>query len=111
MCTLIHMKGKRNKNQNFQNYFILRDAADAFEHGGVKSDRRVQVKLPSFIVDELDNEFPDQDRSTVIAQAAIEVLLRKKRISDPELEGWQAQEQYDLDRMWDFLDELEEDDV
>lgn len=101
------MKKLKSHAKDYQDYFLLRDAADAYEYGSIKSDRRIQVKLPSFIVDEIDKEFPGRDRSNVIARATLEVLLRKKRLDDSGLDNWQAEEQYDLDRMWDFLSEIE----
>lgn len=102
MCTIVHMKDPGNSNDN---YYILRDAASALEYGSIKSDKRIQVKMPSFVVDALDKEFPDQDRSSAITQAVLELLLRKKRISDANLEHWQNDEQYDMDRMWNYLEE------
>ena len=81
--------------------------ASALEYGSLTSDRRIQVKMPSAIVDELDREFPNIDRSKLLTQAALDLLMRKKRLENPQLEHWQQEEQYDLDRMWNYLDQRE----
>lgn len=79
--------------------------ADSLSFTNIKADRRVQVKMPSFVVDLLDQEFPQQDRSQVITQAALDLLLRIKRLKNPKLEDWVREEQHSIDRMWTYLDE------
>lgn len=79
--------------------------ADALSYGQVKSDRRVQIKMPKMVVDELDKAFPDTDRSKLFTQLALEAIMRKNRFPEPELEELVAEEQHDLDRMWDYLEE------
>lgn len=98
MCIIIHMN-------NDQDYLVLRDAANALEYGSLKSDARIQVKIPSNILTQLDKAYPDIDRSKVITKAILDLLLTKFRNSDPSLEHWQNDEQYDMDRMWNYLEE------
>lgn len=86
-------------------YTALKSMADSLSFTNIKADRRVQVKMPSFVVDLLDQEFPQQDRSQVITQAALDLLLRIKRLKNPKLEDWVREEQHSIDRMWTYLDE------
>ncbi len=88
-------------------YFVLRDCAEALEYGAVKSDARIQVKLPRIVLEQLDVNYPNTDRSKVITKAIIDLLLSKYRVADKELEHWQADDQYDMDRLWSYLEERE----
>ena len=74
-----------------------------------KKNRRVQLKMPSMLVDMLDKAFPNVDRSTLLTQAVTDLLLRKNRVTDPTLEGWVAEEQYIADEMETYLNEREKD--
>ena len=95
------------KQSQFEIYQQLKDMANALSFAKLKANRRIQVKMPGLVVDELDKEFPDIDRSTLLTQAALEIIIRKKRNQNPDLEAWVAEEQHDLDRMWEYLDERE----
>lgn len=88
-------------------YLILRDMASAYSYGQVKSDKRIQVKIPNIVLKEIENTWPNENRSKIITQSVIEMILRKNRIGNGRLESWQNEEQYDLDRMWDYLEERE----
>jgi len=88
-------------------YLILRDIATAYSYGKVKSGKRIQVKIPKVFLEEIDKTWPNENRSKIITQSVIESLLRKSRISNRNLEMWQNEEQYDLDRVWDYLEERE----
>ncbi|MBU1200326.1 hypothetical protein KJ953_02185 [Patescibacteria group bacterium] len=92
-------------------YQDLLDISSGVGRALVNADRRVQLKMPSVIVDMLDGEFPGINRSELLTQMATEILIRKKRMSDPTLEGWVSEEQYDLDRMWTYLTEREKKNV
>lgn len=68
-----------------------------------QKSRRVQLKMPTVIVEMLDKMFPKINRSRLLTQAAVELLIRKTRINRPDLEQWLAAEQDDLDEMWSYL--------
>ena len=88
------------------NYQYLQDLSTS--HSLSKSkDRRVQLKMPGKLVDLLDKTFPNVDRSTILTQAVTNLLLHRHRITDPTLEAWVAEEQYDTDRMEAYLSERE----
>jgi hypothetical protein len=65
--------------------------------------RRVQLKMPTAIVEMLDKKFPKINRSRLLTQAAVELLIRKTRADRPDMEQWLAAEQDDLDEMWGYL--------
>lgn len=97
------------KSQKREQYEKLKSLAEVYAQGGLASDRRVQLKMPAFLVELLDKEFPDTNRSQLLTQAVLEMLIRKMRQQDPELEGWISQEQLQLDQMWAYLHEREKD--
>ena len=68
-----------------------------------QKSRRVQLKMPAAIVEMLDKKFPKVNRSQLLTQAAVELLIRKARTDRPDLEQWLAAEQDDLDEMWNYL--------
>ncbi len=59
--------------------------------------------MPVAIVEMLDKKFPKINRSLLLTQAAVELLIRKTRAGRPNLEQWLAAEQDDLDEMWGYL--------
>jgi hypothetical protein len=89
-------------------YLKLKEMSAALQYGNLKSDKRIQVKMPSAVVTALDAMFSGEDRSKVITKAVLEMLLNSSRMSDSTLEAWQTTQQYDLDRMWTYLDERED---
>lgn len=93
--------------KKLNDYQYLQDLATSLALGGKK--RRIQVVMPSKLVDMIDKTFPNIDRSTLISQAFTELLIHKKRIDDPELEAWTAEEQYNLDEMESYLETREKD--
>lgn len=102
MCTNIHTV---TQIQQLNDYQKLKDAAAAIDVNLVKASQRVQLKMPKDVVNMLDREFPNVSRSKLLTQAALEILMRKMRTDNPELEQWVSQEQYDLDRMWTYLNQ------
>jgi len=91
-----------------QKYIKLKELATALEYGKVKSDKRIQVVMPSFVVKTLDKEFPNVDRSSLLTRLAVEALLAKIEYEDSmELSNWRMAEQEDLDTMWNYLEERE----
>jgi metal-responsive CopG/Arc/MetJ family transcriptional regulator len=79
---------------------------DSLRLGTVKSDRRIQVKMPSQIVQELDNQFPDSNRSQILTQLAADLISQKLKFQDREiLTHMQNSEQSELDEMWNYLEE------
>ncbi|OGV96644.1 hypothetical protein A2W24_01630 [Microgenomates group bacterium RBG_16_45_19] len=76
--------------------------------GSVKTDRRVQIKMPKLVVEELDRLFPDTDRSRLLTQLALEAILTKLRFTNrPGLGVIASSEQAGLDTLWDYLEERE----
>lgn len=88
-------------------YQYLQDLSTSLALGGKK--RRVQIVMPEKLVQLIDKVFPDVDRSTLVSQAFTDLLLHKHRITDPDLEAWVAEEQYDLDEMEAYLEAREKD--
>lgn len=99
MCTIGHM----NIQTQLEEYHNLTTWLDSL---GVKPQRsrRVQLKMPTAVVEMLDKKFPKVNRSRLLTQAAIELLIRKTRTERPDLEQWLASEQEDLDLLWGYLD-------
>lgn len=97
--SLTYPKQKINKN-----LLVLRDIAIALDYGSVAADKRVQIKMPSEIVKQLDTAFPNTDRSKVITQLVVEALIRHFSFSDPNLRINIQEEQHDLDTMWNYLE-------
>ena len=91
-----------------QKYLKLKELSAALEYGKVKSDKRIQVVMPSFVVNALDKEFPNTDRSSILTRLAVEALLAKIKYEEStELSDWRMSEQEDLDTMWNYLEERE----
>lgn len=105
VCTIVCMKYKYPTNS--RTLSELKDIAIAYHYGSANADRRVQLKMPSMIVDLLDQEFPGEDRSSVLTKLAIDALARKKRFGDSTIPEFLADEQSRLDDLWDYLDSRE----
>lgn len=104
------MEYKYKKPRFDKNYFVLRDIASSYDYGPTNENKRIQVVMPAIVVDELDKEFPNIDRSKLLTQIAIDALLLKKRYADnTALEELANEEQYDLNRMLEYLEEREND--
>jgi hypothetical protein len=111
MCINIHMITIQDWVGEKGDYQELQDMMVGVGRSLIKADRRVQLKMPAKLVAMLDEEFPGISRSELLTQMAAEILIRKKRAIDPTLEGWIGEEQYDLDRMWSYLDGREKNGV
>lgn len=86
----------------------LQDMATALEYGSLPLDQRIQVKMPTTIINALDAAFPNVSRSKILTQLALDALIRHYRYSDdPDLQVWIDSEQEGLDRMWEYLEERE----
>lgn len=110
MCIVVHMDYKYPQDKKDKETLILKDMADSYKYGAIKANRRVQLKMPAFVVEQLDKEFPNIDRSKLLTKAAIDILLQKKKFSDNnDLYDWVITEQEDLDTMWEYLSEREKD--
>ena len=59
--------------------------------------------MPVVVVEMLDKKFPKINRSRLLTEAAVELLIRKTRTDRPDLEQWLAAEQDDLDQTWGYL--------
>lgn len=92
---------------SFNSYHNLQAINDAQKLTKIKANTRVQLKMPDTILKLLKQEFPRLNRSELLTRLAIDALLHKKRIADPTLEHWVSDDQYDLDRLWAYLDERE----
>lgn len=91
-----------------QQALILRDMHQATQYSALPADKRVQVKMPTKVVEALDELFPDIDRSQIITKLALDAIVRKLRFADnPNLAAWQENEQVELDNLWDYLEERE----
>lgn len=86
-------------------YQYLTDLSTSLALGGKK--KRVQVVMPAKLVAIIDRVYPDIDRSTLISQAFTDLLIRKHRITNPDLEAWISEQDYDLDRMEAYINERE----
>lgn len=83
----------------------FQDLTTSLRMGTVKADRRVQLKMPKKIVEELDSQFPDIDRSHLITQLAADFLAQKMQFEDrPIFNHLQASEQSELNEMWKYLE-------
>ena len=94
-------------DSKYDKYFQLKDSAQAYGVGKIELDKRVQVKFPSFLINILDEEFPDSNRSELITRAVTDYLLQYLRIKTPDLVLPHIEEQRDLDVMWNYLEERE----
>lgn len=87
-------------------YQYLQDLSTSLALGGKK--RRVQIVMPEKLVQLIDKVFPNVDRSTLVSQAFTDLLLHKHRITNPDLEAWVSEEQYDSDRMEAYINAREQ---
>lgn len=101
MCINIHMN-----TTTLNDYQYLQDLSTSLALGGKK--RRVQIVMPEKLVQLIDKVFPNVDRSTLVSQAFTDLLLHKHRITNPDLEAWVAEEQYDSDRMETYINAREQ---
>ncbi|OGC38633.1 hypothetical protein A3K42_01145 [candidate division WWE3 bacterium RBG_13_37_7] len=102
------MKYKYPKIKNKKELLILKDIATALEYGTVKADKRIQVTMPSFVVNELDELFPNIDRSRLLTQLAVDLLIRSKKFKDNDDLAQLTQESlHDDDVMLNYLKERE----
>lgn len=70
------------------------------------ADKRVQVKMPKIVVEELDRLFPEVDRSHLLTQLATNAILQQLRFQDRQILREQiSTEQSGLDDMLDYLEE------
>lgn len=90
------------------NTAVLNDMAKTLEYGKLTSNRRVQIKIPSILVEEIDQEYPQIDRSKYFMWLAINNLLQKKRaVLDDDLEVFLSSDQEMLDDLSNYLEERE----
>ena len=85
MCTIEHM----NIQAQLEDYHNLTTFLYTWGKDPQKS-RRVQLKMPAAVVEMLDKKFPKINRSRLLTQAAVELLIRKTRADRPDLEQWLA---------------------
>ena len=86
------------------------DMLRTLELGSLKNDSRIQVKIPSAVVKELDKLYPKQNRSKLFTKLALSAIIEKHRFADSlELSSLVAAEQAGLNEMWAYLEEREND--
>ncbi|MEN8253786.1 MAG: hypothetical protein ABFQ62_05445 [Patescibacteria group bacterium] len=56
----------------------LEDAAIALEYGTLNNDRRVQLKIPGFILDKFDKLFSHETRSKAITRLMLQAVSNTK---------------------------------
>jgi hypothetical protein len=103
------MKYKIPKNK----YYMLRDMSRSLEYGKIKLDKRIQVKMPSFVVEKLDSMFPNTDRSTLLTKLALEAILNGAYIDNQPNDGWATfvdMEEAASEDMLNYLEEREKSD-
>lgn len=90
-------------------FMLLRDSATALQYGRLHNDRRLQVTMPSAIVDLLDQTFPKVERNKVITQAVI-AMISQTLLTDYKTNPTKLlqQDQHEMNEMWDFLNELDQ---
>lgn len=97
---------QRMKLAQMRKLQFFRDLATSLRIGTAKANRRVQLKMPSVVVDELDKQFPNIDRSHLLTQLVVDFITQKLEFQDREvLQHMQASEQSELDEMWSYLEE------
>lgn len=94
--------------KNQKKYLELHDMSNALQYGSLDADRRIQVKMPSAVVDALDELFPEVDRSKILTQLALEAILTRKRFQERGvLQAMVNSEQEDWDTMLEYLEKRE----
>lgn len=102
------MKSQKHASANIVTETTLNNMAKTLEIGRLDSDRRVQLKMPTIIVDEIDREYPEIDRSKYFMWLAVNnLLLRKRAIPDDDLQDLLSSDQQTLDDLTNYLDERE----
>jgi hypothetical protein len=96
---------KPNSQTTSTKHQLFEDLSISLQFGAVKADRRVQVKMPDIVVQELDRLFPDTDRSLLLTKLAVEAILHHLRFSDrPDLGDLTHADQAGLDTMYGYLE-------
>jgi len=88
-----------------ENYYQLRDISRNLEYGEIKADKRIQVKMPTAIVEALDTKFPELNRSKLLTKLAIQALLDRD-LEDPN-DGWASFADMEAAANEDLLNYLE----
>jgi len=84
----------------------FQDLAASLQFGNGKANRRVQLKMPAEVVEQLDELFPGIDRSRLLTQLAVEAINQQLRFADRAvLRDLIADEQSSLDEMLQYLEE------
>ena len=104
MCINVCMEYKIPKSK----YYMIRDMARALDYNAkLDLDRRIQVKMPSFVVDTLDAMFPKTDRSTLLTKLALQAILDNIYIETQPDDGWASFIDMEKEANKDMLDYLE----
>jgi hypothetical protein len=99
---------KTNLEKQHEDVLILRDSAIALNYGRLKNDQRLQITMPSNIVEIIDRLFPNEERNKIFTKAIIAFLSREMQISCKfSQKDLLQEEQIDMDEMWNYLDQLD----
>lgn len=94
---------KLSDAQIFQHF---QDLSSNSNLGKPRADKRIQVKMPSIVVEKLDELFPDVDRSFVLTQLAAHAIMQELKFRDRQvLKSLADSEQQGLDDMLEYLEE------
>lgn len=114
MCIIVCMDTTKKTKKPKQAYsktaveVLLYDMAKTLEIGKLNTDSRIQLKMPKLLVEEIDKEYPQIDRSKYFMWLAINnLLLKKKAIPDDDLQDLLASDQETLSDLSRYLDERE----
>jgi len=82
------------------------DLSKAAQVGVLRSDARIQVKMPTEVVRALDQIFAGKNRSHVLTQLAVDAVIQQLRLKDRAvLKDLSASEQEMLDTAVSYLEE------
>lgn len=99
---------KTNLEKKRKDVLILRDSAIALNYGRLKNDQRLQVTMPSSIVEIIDRLFPNEERNKIFTKAIIAFLSKEIQVSYKfNQKNLLHEEQADMDEMWSYLDKLD----
>jgi len=99
---------KTNLEKQHKDVLILRDSAIALNYGRLKNDQRLQVTMPSSIVEIIDRLFPGEERNKIFTKAIIAFLSKEIQTNCKfNQKDLLQEEQTDMDETWDYLNQLD----
>lgn len=99
---------KTNLEKQRKDVLVLRDSAIALNYGRLNNDKRIQVTMPSSIIEIIDRLFPNVERNKILTKAAIAFLSKEIQTSYKfDAKDLLQEEQADMDEMWNDLDKMD----